>query len=182
MEWKILQLTGILLQKIISKKYLIYNLHPITIINPSVFEGTVQINDNLNINENSWTGDYFETVPIKLTAIPNLGFEFSHWSGDIASTDQTIEFNPNEPIEVTANFSYNGSVIVYPNPVSNILTIAPSSEKFDLKVYSSLGKLIRNYNQTNLIDFSSFERGVYFLEIKQQFELRKLLKLKLIIF
>ena len=146
----------------------VFNLpdsHPITIINPSVFEGTVQINDNLNINENSWTGDYFETVPIKLTAIPNLGFEFSHWSGDIASTDQTIEFNPNEPIEVTANFSYNGSVIVYPNPVSNILTIAPTSEKFDLKVYSSLGRLIRNYTQTNLIDFSSFERGVYFLEI-----------------
>ena len=141
------------------------NLHPITIINPALAKGTVQINNNLNINVNSWTGDYFETIPVKLTAIPNLGFEFSHWSGDITSTDQTIDFNPNEPIEIIANFSYNGPVIVYPNPVSKSITIAPTSEKFDVKLYSSLGKLLHIYKQTNQIDFSSYKRGVYFLEL-----------------
>ena len=30
------------------------------------------------INENNWTGKYFETVPIKIKAIAKSGFSFSH--------------------------------------------------------------------------------------------------------
>ena len=79
--------------------------HPITISNPAIAEGYVEVNENLNIQETSWTGDYFETVPIQLTAIAASGYEFSHWSGDISSTDQTISLSLVGAFEVTPNFT-----------------------------------------------------------------------------
>ena len=67
----------------IKQQFGLPNHHPITITNPNTNEGFVEVNENLKIQEDSWTGDYFETVPIKLTANAEFGFEFSHWSGDL---------------------------------------------------------------------------------------------------
>ncbi len=36
------------------------------------------------------SGDYFETVPIQLKAVPEAGYEFSHWGGESDSTEETI--------------------------------------------------------------------------------------------
>lgn len=89
----------------IKNQFNLPNDHPITISNPAISEGYVEVNENLNIQESSWTGDYFETVPIQLTAIAASGYEFSHWSGDISSTDQTISISLVGAFEVTPNFT-----------------------------------------------------------------------------
>tara|TARA_B100000787_G_C16196725_1_gene301450 strand:+ start:186 stop:3650 length:3465 start_codon:yes stop_codon:yes gene_type:complete len=81
------------------------NFHPLTITNINVSQGSVKLNENLNIQESSWTGDYFETVPIQLTAIAANGFEFSYWSGDLSSTDETISISLVESFEVVPNFT-----------------------------------------------------------------------------
>ena len=60
--------------------------------------------ENLKIQDEIWTGDYFETVPVKLTAIAEFGYEFSHWSGDIAANSETIEVLLSGAFEVTPNF------------------------------------------------------------------------------
>ncbi len=89
----------------IKNQFNLPNFHPITITNEDISKGNVKINDNLNIQELSWTGDYFETVPIKLEAVAEAGYEFSHWSGDLYSTQKTINIDLSESFEVTPNFS-----------------------------------------------------------------------------
>ena len=81
------------------------NFHPLTITNTNTTEGSVEVNENLMIQESSWTGDYFETVPVQLTAIAANGYEFSHWSGDLSSTEETISISMVGSFEVIPNFS-----------------------------------------------------------------------------
>jgi hypothetical protein len=93
----------------IAKEHILdqFNLpgfHELTITNPTVSGGTVEVNDNLFIQETTWSGDYFETVPIKLTAKAEPGYEFSHWSGDIYSTEPTITLDMESAFEVIPNF------------------------------------------------------------------------------
>ena len=85
------------------------NSHPITIKNAAISKGFVAVNDNLKIQESSWTGTYFEAVPIQLTAIPEAGFEFSHWSGDLYSNDATININLNGSFQIIPNFTVSTS-------------------------------------------------------------------------
>ena len=79
--------------------------HSIIITNPEVSRGFVEVNKNLNIQDSSWSGDYFETVPIQLTAVPKSGFKFSHWSGDVSSTENTINLSLINNMAVSPNFS-----------------------------------------------------------------------------
>jgi len=80
------------------------NYHQLTIKNTNTSKGFVEINNNLNIEQSVWKGDYYETVPVKLTAIAKEGFEFSHWSGSSTSTSKTIEINLKSNESVTPNF------------------------------------------------------------------------------
>ena len=89
----------------IKQQFDLPNFHPITITNLNTNEGFVEVNENLNIQEETWTGDYFETVPIKLTAIAEFGYEFSHWSGNLFSTNETIEVALTNALEVIPNFT-----------------------------------------------------------------------------
>ncbi len=44
---------------------------------------------------------------VELTAVPDTGWSFSHWSGDITSSENPEYITINEDKEVTANFSIN---------------------------------------------------------------------------
>jgi hypothetical protein len=104
------------------------SFHPITIINYDLSEGFVNVNDNLNIQEDSWTGDYFETVPIQLKAIARQGYEFSHWSGDLSSTDEIVEISLEDTFEITPNFKPAKSLV---NPIVINEINYRSKESFD---------------------------------------------------
>ena len=91
----------------IKEEFNLPNYHPLTISNDHINKGFVEVNGNLNIQAETWTGDYFETVPVKLKAIPEFGFEFSHWSGDIAANSETIEVLLSGEFEVIPNFISN---------------------------------------------------------------------------
>ncbi|MGB1393783.1 MAG: CotH kinase family protein [Flavobacteriaceae bacterium] len=89
----------------IKQQFDLPNFHPITITNLNTSEGFVEVNENLHIQEGAWTGDYFETVPVKLTAIAEFGYEFSHWSGNLFSNNETIEVALTGAFEVIPNFT-----------------------------------------------------------------------------
>ena len=88
----------------IKEEFNLPNYHPLIILNDDTSKGFVEVNENLKIKEEFWTGDYFETVPVKLSAIAEFGFEFSHWSGDIAGNSETIEVLLSGEFEVIPNF------------------------------------------------------------------------------
>ncbi len=79
-------------------------IHAITIANENPAKGYVKLNDHLEIRVESWTGDYFQDVPIQLVAIPEPGYTFSHWSGNISSTSAKIELDLEAVTNITPNF------------------------------------------------------------------------------
>lgn len=66
-------------------------------------------------NPYPWTGIYFSNIPVKLTAVANPGFVFSHWTGASTSTDATITVTTAADFSVTAVFT--PEVIATPVPV-----------------------------------------------------------------
>jgi hypothetical protein len=75
-------------------------------------EGFIKIN-TINIREITpgvdenpypWNGTYFKTIPVSIEAIAFPGFEFSHWSGDINSTNPFVLVTPTTDFQAQANF------------------------------------------------------------------------------
>ena len=58
--------------------------------------GSVKLN-SLTIDTSNWQGEYFDSIPVSLTAIPNEGFEFVRWQGSVYQTD------PNAILTTTQN-------------------------------------------------------------------------------
>ena len=87
------------------------NYYPLTIENNDVNKGYVEINNRLVIKENNWKGDYFENVPVKVKAIPESGFVFSHWSGGSISTDAEIQINIMAATTLTPNFESSSEML-----------------------------------------------------------------------
>jgi hypothetical protein len=76
-------------------------------------EGYIKINTidvrettpGVDQNPYPWKGTYFKTIPVSIEAIPLPGFQFSHWSGDVNSTNPKISVTPTENFQVQANFT-----------------------------------------------------------------------------
>jgi len=51
------------------------------------------------------SGDYEAGTTVTLTAVPDAGATFSHWSGDATGTDPTVNILMDRDKEVTANFA-----------------------------------------------------------------------------
>lgn len=54
---------------------------------------------------------------------------------------------------------------VYPNPVKYILNIQSKADVSSVKVYNASGQLVKVSKEIRQIDFSSFEKGVYWVHI-----------------
>lgn len=65
-------------------------------------EGKVKLN-SLTLT-GDFTGQYFKTVSITLQAIPEAGYVFSHWQGDVNSTQEKITLTPNSNTSIKAVF------------------------------------------------------------------------------
>ena len=89
----------------IKAKFDLPDYHELKIFNFNTSEGFVKVNNNLKIQETSWGGDYFETVPVQLKAVPEAGYEFSHWGGESDSTEETIYIDLTDLTVVIPYFS-----------------------------------------------------------------------------
>jgi hypothetical protein len=54
--------------------------------------GYIKLN-TIEPREYPFTGIYFESIPIRMTAIPNPGYKFVRWEGSLSSTNTTIAYN-----------------------------------------------------------------------------------------
>jgi hypothetical protein len=69
-------------------------------------QGKIKIN-SLLISDSTWTGIYFNNVPISLTALPENGYKFKTWTGSITSDSASITISPQNDIEITAVFEFD---------------------------------------------------------------------------
>ena len=100
--------------------------HEVVLFNETPQLGFIYLNNNLTIQEDEWSGDYFEDVPITLKAIAESGSEFSHWSGDVNSTEFEIEVNVTENFEIEAHFVSSSGLNLVINEINY-----KSSDNFD---------------------------------------------------
>ena len=157
--------------------------------------GSIYLNDNLLITENNWSGKYFESVPIKIKAIPKLGYAFSHWSDESLLFYENLDLN-NPEISVDlkhySKFKAHFKVAplniektsfvdeVYPNPtdskininlkqgvnIKDLYFIDLNGKKLEPKEY------LRNKN-TLEINVSNLVIGIYILQVESDREINK---------
>jgi len=60
------------------------------------------------------------------------------------------------------------SIVVYPNPVNNMLYIKGKSAGYDIEVYSLLGQRVMTASNVNEIDVSLFNEGVYLIRVSTE--------------
>ncbi len=61
------------------------------------------------------------------------------------------------PVSIT---ELRNNLVIYPNPTSDYINI---NKKVDARVFNSLGKLVVSKNQTNVLDVSTLNKGVYYV-------------------
>lgn len=78
------------------------------------------------------------------------------------------QWNGEEIEEVKINELNNSTMLIYPNPSENMITIESEKAVGTVFLYNILGENVMRYNfeqqKTGKIDISSFENGVYFLK------------------
>lgn len=58
----------------------------------------------------------------------------------------------------------NNDIIIYPNPVNDILQLKTTKNIKSVNIYNSIGVLVYN-NNSKILDLSNFNQGIYFLKI-----------------
>ena len=96
----------------------------INIFNPE--GGSLRLN-SVDIVAPSWQGLFFMGVPICITAIPETGWRFDRWSGDMESEVESITVIPSQPVSFSAAFVRDTSITI--NEIN--YNSAPSHESGD---------------------------------------------------
>jgi hypothetical protein len=146
-----------------------------------------------------WTGVYFDGVPVKIEALANAGYYFSHWGNNAQLADtlnRTFLDTLNSALtfkayflalpnflptvsEVDANFS------VYPSPAEDQITILSQNlavvPDAQYEIENSSGQLMQKgdlakFAQTTSISIANFPKGIYFISIRNKYSYSKHLK------
>jgi hypothetical protein len=71
-------------------------------VNTDSSKGSIKVN-SLTLNKFPWSGSYFSGVPMTVSAIPLIGYKFSHWQG-YSANERVINDFPQNILNVTAVF------------------------------------------------------------------------------
>ncbi len=151
---------------------------------------TIEINNTtVGIDENyqTWSGEYFQGIPVKLQAIALPGYKFSHWEGDYNSTEQELTINPTNNTNIVAVFEKTLGVgdvdkvdfMVAPNPTTDFVKIITQKEIHHYKIYTQTGVLVKQGKLENkTIDFQELPNGIYLLtlDVNNQKITKKIIK------
>lgn len=140
-------------------------------------EYTIAISQEGNGLLDYTSGTALKGQEFTLNAIADNGWEFERWEGDISSTDNPLLITVSSDLNIKAIFSSNQlsvdknnieKISVFPNPSSNGVFQIKNKTPQNWKVYSITGKKMIE-GKGNLIDISSYAKGLYILKIKNSF-------------
>jgi len=130
---------------------------------------------------------------VSLTALASNGYYFLNWTenGTPISSNATYSFTASSNRTLVANFfiisdisafSKSKSIVVYPNPVSDELTIEAENlnENTSFEIINSVGQLISagTLMPKTKVQTSQFPMGIYLLKMEngKTFDVRKIVK------
>ena len=137
--------------------------------NPNLFEVRCTNNNLLNLSvkngNNTGLEVFFARDNPDLTCIEvdDVNFANNQSSWDKDSTATYSEFCVLGGLENEGN----NSVVIFPNPTTDLLYIQSNIRFPIINLYSSTGKLIGQYNSTS-IDVSKLSSGMYFVQISHE--------------
>jgi hypothetical protein len=132
---------------------------------------------------------YLSRTSVVLTAVPDNGFEWVNWGGDITDNTNPVSLTMNNNKVITANFKLFTSIfdksksseefLIVPNPIENhdlkIKLPDGISGKVTVKIYNMSGQLLyenifvtqKNIKVNNL---NSLVNGIYFVNISNGYK------------
>jgi len=126
-------------------------------------------NDNLIFTRELITGDNTtnrNAFGVEITDMDNDGdfdIVYTSYTGNkVAWLENKIEDTLS-----TTNLNIENDIHIYPNPTSAIITVSTnhSLDIKNIKLYNIQGRLINTYQNTNTIDITTIENGMYLLQI-----------------
>lgn len=143
---------------------------------------TSSTNGTISIDPASST--YFSRTLVNLTALPDKGYEWVSWGGDITGTTNPVSLNMNNNKVITANFKLSTSIFdinqsssklfIFPNPIENheLRIKLPDDffEKESVKIYNMSGQILYEntfFKQKNITvnTLNRLVTGIYFVSI-----------------
>lgn len=111
-----------------------------------------------------------------------IRYKFSFFSDSIDTNKEGIQFYGiqllNYSMSINDNNSNNNSVLIYPNPSTDEITLTfeqTNSENTQIEIQNLLGQTVYSETlktnigkQTKSLDASMFQNGVYFIQLKNQ--------------
>lgn len=97
----------------IRNQFNLPDVHRITINNSENEKGYVIIS-TLTINDELWSGEYFENNPYSISAIANPGYRFSHWTGSVNSSNPALSINMTNDMTLIPHFEQDLSTELKP--------------------------------------------------------------------
>ena len=140
----------------------------------------------------SGSGSYQYNQECSVTATAAEGFQFVGWTenGDTISTDNSYNFIVQGNSNLVANFipnigveeQQNSRLVVYPNPVTDKLTVEFEEEIGHLEIISLAGNVVYNQNVCGIktsVSLTNLPNGVYFIKVTSpnRSAIRKFVKL-----
>lgn len=148
---------------------------------------------DVTIDPPGW--NYLDNTQITLTAVPDSGYVFDQWTGNIFSTDNPLVVTVTSDLILFANFKAlplsadglsesfrthdNLTFQVYPNPAfDSVQFLLPDSQKYgmgDIMVYDANGrcvlvepgeKLIKNQGNSFSLDVSKLPPGLFTMQLQ----------------
>lgn len=145
--------------------------------------GEVMVSVSLN-NDNAGTvtgaQSYHQGDTVVLTATPTIGYTFTNWTenGIPVSTNAIYSFTATSNITLVANFqstvkvqnsAKENSIVVFPNPATNILSIEGTKGDVSISILDIVGKLVVNKKVSkNQIEIADLLNGLYFIKIQDE--------------
>jgi hypothetical protein len=126
----------------------------------------------------SGTGTYAYGETVTLTLDRNEDWAFVNWTenGEVVSEEMTYTFVATESRDLVAHFNFTegigeqsaNSLVIYPNPVSDKLTVEAQEAIGTIEIYNLMGAVV--YSQKNCgnkveINTTDLQSGIYFIRL-----------------
>lgn len=140
---------------------------------------SLTINDELpGVNDDiyPWAGLYLENYKIKIKAYALPGYVFSHWSGMLHDTSETLELKLSSDLYIKANFVSeeeskvlsveSKNIQVYPNPSKDNIYVLLENYDASYQLFTIEGKLVKeNTLLQPEISIQDIPKGIYLLKV-----------------
>ena len=104
----------------LSEKFDLIDTTRLQVSNNDISMGTIYVG-GVKLTEEDYEGVYFSDVPLVCQAVPNPGYTFIRWQGDVNSSSKTIEILPDSVNSLQAIFRFDRTIEYHGLRINEIL-------------------------------------------------------------